>query len=330
MWSRFQKDFQRVYLLEEEPNKFAAFKKNVLQAYEMNAEQGINCTCLFDDEQCVFGITKFSDMFADEFAATHLGYKPGDGRSDVPVLSTDDLPTAPDSVDWREKGAVTAVKDQGQCGSCWAFSTTESIESAVFMSTKKLPTLSTQQIISCDKGEDEGCNGGDTVTAYKYVEKAGGLDTASDYPDKSHKSGKTGKCTWDKKKSAKVTGFTFATKQCTRGACKNQDENAVATAMAAKGPISVCLNAAASGWQNYKRGVFSKTCSSAASKMDHCVQIVGYDKSGATPYWILRNSWNTDWGIKGYMHLKMGTNMCGVANEATIATATAEVSEIAV
>merc|ERR1719230_619446 len=95
----------------------------------------------------------------------------------------------PASVDWRAKGAVTPVKDQGSCGSCWSFSATEEIESAVFMATGKLPTLSTQQIISCDK-VDEGCNGGDTVTAYKYVEKAGGLDTASDYPDRSHLSGR--------------------------------------------------------------------------------------------------------------------------------------------
>merc|ERR1712232_134003 len=121
----------------------------------------------------------------------------------------------------------------------WAFSTTEEIESAVFMATGKLETLSTQQIISCDK-KDDGCDGGDTVTAYKYVQKAGGLDTASDYPDKSHKTGKTGKCTWDKKAVAKVSGFTYATKPCDKGQCKNQDEDALALALDTKGPISIC------------------------------------------------------------------------------------------
>merc|ERR1711879_190235 len=219
--------------------------------------------------------------------------------------------------------AVTSVKDRGNCGSCWAFSTAEEVESAVFMATGKLETLSTQQIISCDKGgNDEGCDGGDTVTAYRYLEKAGGLDLASDYPDKSHKTGKTGKCTWDKKVAAKVSGFAYATPPCKRGSCKHQSEEKLAAALASKGPISVCVNAGGNGWQHYKKGIYSKKCSGAEKKLDHCVQLVGFDKTGDTPYWIVRNSWNTDWGEKGFMRLKMGKNLCGIADEATIVTAT--------
>merc|ERR1712039_237962 len=124
-----------------------------------------------DGEDCVFGITKFSDMFEDEFAKTKLGYKPAGAAVNVTIVDTAALLDAPSSVDWRTKGAVSRVKDQGQCGSCWAFSTTEEIESQMFMTTGKLPVLSTQQIISCDK---------------------------------SHKNGKTGKCTWDKTEVAKV------------------------------------------------------------------------------------------------------------------------------
>jgi C1A family cysteine protease len=319
MWARFQKENSRQY--GSEPRRYVAFKKNVLLAHALNEEQGVTCTDMFDDEQCVFGITKFSDMFEDEFEATHMGYKPSHSNLSAPVLSSSELKEAPTTVDWRKKGAVTAVKDQGDCGSCWAFSTTEEIESAVFMNTGKLETLSTQQIISCDK-QDDGCNGGDTVTAYKYIEQAGGLDSSADYPDKSHTSGRTGKCKWDKKTSAKVTGFTYATKPCNSGACKNQDEDALAAALATKGPISICVNAGGNGWQVYKRGVYSKKCSGASEDLDHCVQLVGYDKSGTTPYWIVRNSWNTDWGIDGYMHLEMGKNLCGVADEATIAQAT--------
>lgn len=331
MWERFTREYPRQY--HDEATRFAAFKTNVRLAYDLNMEQGANCTDLFDGPQCVFGITKFSDMFADEFAATRLGYKPSAEQPVGRVLSLEDLPTAAGKVDWRTKDArgpaVTKVKDQGSCGSCWAFSTTEEIESGVFMATGKLPVLSTQQIISCDKGSDQGCDGGDTVTAYRYVEKVGGLDTAADYPDKSHKTGKTGKCTWDKKTAAKVTGFSYATKPCKKGACKEQDEDALAAALAAKGPVSICVNAGGNGWQVYKRGIFSKKCSGAATKLDHCVQLVGYDKTGAKPYWIVRNSWNTDWGIEGYMHLEMGKNLCGVADEATIAEATtSEVSAL--
>jgi len=317
MWDRFKSENGKNYA--DEASRFVAFKSNVQLAHSLNVEQGIQCDDLFDGEDCVFGITKFSDMFEDEFAKTKLGYKPvGADISNITVLDAA-VESSPNSVDWRSKGAVSAVKDQGQCGSCWAFSTTEEIESQTFMSTGKLPVLSTQQITSCDKSDD-GCDGGDTVSAYAYVKKAGGLDSASDYPDKSHTSGRTGKCTWDKKEVAKVTGFTYATKPCNSGKCKNQDEDGLAAALAAKGPVSICVNAGGNGWQVYKKGVYSKKCSGAASDLDHCVQLVGYDKSGPTPYWIVRNSWNTDWGIDGYMHLKMGDNLCGVADEATIAT----------
>lgn len=191
------------------------------------------------------------------------------------------------------------------------------------MKTGKLPVLSTQQLISCDE-VDQGCNGGDTVTAYKYLEQAGGLDTASDYPDESHMSGDTGSCTWDKQKAATVTGFTYATQPCNSGNCKHQDEDALAAALSAKGPVSICVNAGGSGWQNYKHGVFSKKCSGAADDLDHCVQLVGYNKAGSKPYWIVRNSWTASWGIQGYMHLEMGKNLCGVADEATIAEVAAE------
>lgn len=320
MWTRFRQTYHREYEGGPETSRrFAAFKRNVAQAQEMNLDQGIDCTDLFGSEACVFGVTKFSDLLPEEFAATRLGYKPvAHEQAESIVLSADSLPAAPDSKDWRQEGAVSKVKDQGQCGSCWAFSTVEEIESQVFMATGQLPELSTQQLISCDK-VDEGCNGGDTVTAYHYIEKAGGLDTASDYPDKSHKTGKTGKCHWSKKEVVNVTGFSYATSPCKRGKCKDQDEDALAQALASKGPISICVNAGGSGWQSYKSGVFSRKCSGAAEELDHCVQLVGYNKAAKQPYWIVRNSWNSDWGVDGFMYLAMGKNLCGVADEATIA-----------
>lgn len=306
--------FNKTYASQQEDTqRRLAFEENLKIIAQLNIEEEVG--------GAEFGLTKFSDLTAAEFEQRHMGYV-RQPRDTIPfdVLELSPNVTVPTSVDWREKGAVTAVKDQGQCGSCWAFSTTEEVESAVFMATQKLPVLSTQQIISCDK-KDDGCNGGDTVTAYKYIQKAGGLDTASDYPDKSHKNGKTGKCSWDKKEDATVSGFTYATKPCEQGQCKNQDEDALAAALATKGPVSICVNAGGNGWQNYKSGVYTKKCSGASSKLDHCVQLVGYNKEAAKPYWIVRNSWNTDWGIKGYIHLPMGKNACGIADEATIATA---------
>lgn len=320
MYQRFQFENPR----SDNAVRYPAFKANVKRAVDMNAEQNVTCTDLFEDEACVFGITKFSDMYQEEFAATHLGYKQSEEVHIAPVVNLDDLQdalaNAPASVDWRTKGAVSAVKNQGGCGSCWAFSATEEIESAVFMATKKLPLLSTQQIISCDK-VDAGCDGGNTETAYKFVEKNGGIDGAKDYPDKSHTTAKNGKCEKKKEKDASIISWSHAVKQCTRGACNSQDETGLAAVLATKGPISICVNAGAAGWQSYKRGIFSKKCGHAANDIDHCVQLVGYDKSGATPYWIVRNSWDTNWGIKGYMHLEMGKNLCGVANDATLVVA---------
>jgi C1A family cysteine protease len=221
---------------------------------------------------------------------------------------------APAKLDWSEKGATTPVKDQGDCGSCWAFSATEGIESGVFMATGQLPVLSTQQIISCDK-TDGGCDGGDLPTAFAYVEKAGGIDSASDYPDKSHQSGHQGSCTWDKQKVAQVSNWKYAIPSCDSGACKNQDEDGLKAALNTYGPLSVCVNA--ESWDDYSSGVYTKKCSGAAGNLDHCVQLVGYDTTASTPYWKVRNSWAADWGEKGFIRLPMGKNACGIADEAT-------------
>jgi len=319
LYARFQRQFRRPDAsAEHHPRRFVAFKQNVNRAYTLNLEQGINCTDLFDDGRCVFGITKFADMFQDEFAATRLGYRRRASlRPHAKVLELDGNLSAVSSVDWRKKGAVTPVKDQGDCGSCWAFSATEEIESALFMKTGQLKQLSTQQVISCDK-QDNGCDGGDTVTAYHYVKKAGGIDTASDYPDKSHTTGRTGKCSWDHKEAAHVSGFTYATKPCNSGSCRKQNEKALAAAMAKYGPVSICVNAGGSGWQLYTGGVYSHRCSASAQDLDHCVQLVGFDSTAPEPYWIVRNSWATTWGEDGFMRLAMGKNLCGVADEATI------------
>jgi C1A family cysteine protease len=232
--------------------------------------------------------------------------------------------SAPSAVDWSKKGATSAVKNQGQCGSCWAFSATEGIESAVFMATGHMPDLSTQQIISCDK-TDGGCNGGDLPTAFNYVKKAGGIDTAADYPDTSHISGKTGSCSWGKKSVAHVTGYKYAVTPCNSGACNKQDEEGLAAALANYGPISICVNAN-DLWDSYSSGILKGACSGAASALNHCVQLVGYDKTKG--YWKVRNSWAKSWGESGFIRLPFGKNACGVADEAVIVSATASTSVV--
>jgi C1A family cysteine protease len=306
----FKVKFGRSYGAEEEDTRFAAFQGNLKKIQRLNADGGE-----------VFGITKFADLTAAEFKATYLGYKRTEDRSEQTLFNAT-ATAAPASADWRTKGATTPVKDQGQCGSCWAFSTTEQVESNYFLAGNKLTEFSTQQIVACDK-TDLGCNGGDTVTAYKYVKKAGGMATAKAYPDTSSDSGKTGKCKTFTPAGGKVTGFTYATPACNSGKCNNQDEDTMASNIAAHAPASICVNAEA--WQLYNKGTLTgKKCGGhGADDLDHCVQAVGYSSAGngkGSGYWIVRNSWNTDWGIKGFIHVEMGTNACGIANEATFAT----------
>merc|ERR1712032_525070 len=265
------------------------FSKNMAIAKKDNEEAG---------GEAIFGATKFSDLTAAEFKSQYLTYRRSDRQFRGSPFAEVLQPSAPasDSVDWRTKqeGVVSAVKNQGNCGSCWAYSATEEIESMWVLAGNKPIKLSPQQIISCDKN-DLGCNGGDTITAYKYVMKAGGMASEKEYKDTSERTGKS----------------------------NDQDEDTMAANIEQTGPASICINA--EKWQNYKKGVMTgKHCGKhTANALDHCVQVVGfsgYTKGEQTGYWIVRNSWQTDWGIDGYIHLQMGENTCGVANEATFAT----------
>lgn len=267
--------------------------------------------------------------------AYHKGFVrlPRTQAPEVVMITEDDVKNAPSSVDWTTKGAVTPIKDQGMCGSCWAYSATEGIESATFMATGKLPPpLAPQQIISCDHSQAAGCNGGDLPTALNYVKSVGGIDTEKDYPDTSANDGKNGTCTWDKKEVAKVTGFKYALPPCDKGDCKDQDENVLAAALAKYGPISVCVNAGDGHWDFYEAGMVwppaAHPCSGAATEIDHCVQLVGYDKSASDPYWKIRNSWGEVWGEEGFIRLRMGVNACGVANEAVIISVAAGADDV--
>jgi len=291
------KKFSKHYSPSEIPKKFGAFMANKAEISRLSADarsRGLNTK---------FGYTKFSDLTAEEFKLYYLGYKANDQTTTKTRSQWENVNVAlPDSLDWRKKGAVTAVKDQGQCGSCWAFSATEGVESGWFISGHKIPTLAPQQVVDCDT-TDQGCNGGDLPTAFAYIQGAG-MEPESDYPY----TAEDGTCNYDQSDVvAKITGFQYAT--------QSQNETAMQAAMITNGPLSVCVDA--SSWQNYDGGIIT----SCGDSLDHCVQIVGWasDNSG-TPYWIVRNSWNTDWGIDGYLYVERNQDECGIAEEATYVT----------
>jgi len=250
----------------------------------------------------VFAVNKFADLTGKEFSNYYLGYRPS--NVDVEYLDLPDV-VAPATFDWEPLGKCTPVKNQEQCGSCWAFSATENIES-VWMIAKDLTSanfkpLAPQQIVDCDK-TDHGCNGGDTPTAYEYVIRAGGQDTEASYPYRAVDQA----CHFlPADVEVKITSYKRITKS----------EPDMVTATATVAPLSICVDA--EPWQFYSGGIMKKA--QCGTSLDHCVQITAYDTSAATPYWNVRNSWGTDWGEKGFIRLEYGTNTCGVAVEPTTA-----------
>ncbi len=212
---------------------------------------------------------------------------------------------APAAVDWRASGGVTAVKDQGQCGSCWAFSTTGSLEGANFVTNGQLVSLSEQELIDCDKsGNDRGCNGGLMDYAYEWIISNGGLDTEEDYPY----SAADASCDAVKKRSAAVRVTSFED-------VPPNNEAAIKQAVA-KQPVAIAIAASGLAFQLYSHGVFDGACS---TNLDHGVLIVGYgtDAESGKEFWIVKNSWGEVWGDAGYIKMAMNAStaagLCGLA-----------------
>ncbi|BBG94869.1 Papain family cysteine protease [Prunus dulcis] len=300
-FSSFKATFGKTYATQEEHDyRFGVFKANLRRA---KRHQGL-------DPTAVHGVTKFSDLTPSEFRRNFLGLKrlrlPSDANK-APILPTNDLPT---DFDWRDKGAVTPVKDQGSCGSCWAFSATGALEGAHYLQTGELLSLSEQQLVDCDHecdpeefgSCDSGCNGGLMNNAFEYTLKAGGLEREKDYPY----TGTDDTCKFDKSKVvAAVSNFSVI----------STDEDQIAANLVHHGPLAVGINAVF--MQTYVKGV---SCPYICGKrIDHGVLLVGYGSSGFAPirfkekpYWILKNSWGQSWGEEGFYKICRGHNSCGV------------------
>jgi cathepsin F len=284
---------------QEMLKRYQIFQENLKTIETLNSQQ----------KTARFGINKFADLSSEEFRGKYLMPKfHGPTQPKGPKIN---LPTdfkLPESFDWRDKGAVTPVYDQGQCGSCWAFSATEAIESQWFLSGHSLPQLSVQQIVDCDTaGQDEGCNGGDTPTAYKYVIGTGGLESSQVYPYTAEDD----PCRFNRSSVvAHISSWGYVT--------QNHNETEMQVGLVAKGPLSICVDAAS--WQFYIGGVISMLC---GTDLDHCVMITGFEDYNDWPYgvykiWLIRNSWGEDWGENGYIYVERGYDLCGVSDEVTL------------
>jgi len=297
----------KVYLTaQEKQHRFGNFKSSIERITKLNqqtTQRGVGAT---------YGLNKFSDLSPEEFASTVLmrPFTPVDTSIKKQKLMTSTRKMAvPDVFDWRPKGAVTAVKDQQQCGSCWAFSVTENVESvwmlAKGISNVTMTPLAPQQIVDCDDS-DSGCNGGNPETAYEYIHSAGGLEPEKDYPY----TVVDGNCNFKK-------ADVFATISNYKYATTTWDETTLKTNLATWAPLSICVDARY--WQDYKSGIMTAFECDWIVELDHCVQAVGYDVSGSNPFWSVRNSWGTSWGEEGYIRLEYGYNSCGLTEQATSA-----------
>jgi len=297
----WMKIFDKKYDSQDEyDHRFSVFKKNLVRYAALNSR----------GSSVVHGPTLFSDLTHQEFKDLYLLKNfttPFRERKEVPLYPwTPETPEAyPTEYNWVSKGKTTPIYNQGQCGSCWAFSTTESIESMNAIKGNGLKSLSMQQIVDCDH-VDHGCNGGNPPTAYDYVKDAGGLDTYSSYPYTAH----DGPCKFNKNTiGEKISGWGYVT--------TTRNEGQMQSFTYTKGPPSVCVDA--SNWDSYNGGVY--TSSDCGRALDHCVQIVGWDKVDGVNAWIVRNSWGTSWGYAGYLYVAMGEDACGIAQECTAAVA---------
>jgi C1A family cysteine protease len=298
---KFSKKYDDVRELEQ---RFDIFRSNVRDMIAHNANE----TNTF-----VMDINQFSDMTAAEFKEERLGFVKnkhatrsavGFGSSCSAFSGTG--ATLPDSIDWRTKGAVTGVKDQGQCGSCWSFSASGAMEGAWFISTGKLVSISEQELVDCAgiRYGSSGCNGGQMDGAFKFAID-NGICTESSYPYTSGDTQKDGTC---QKCVAAVT-----IDECFD--VKSNDQLALKEAVS-KQPVAIAIEADTRYFQSYAGGVL--TASTCGTTLDHGVLIVGYGTENEEDYWLIKNSWGTAWGDEGYMKMARNKgNMCGVASAAS-------------
>jgi len=305
VWELYKKVHQKNYKnFGEEAQRRSTWETNAKLIAKHNLEYDLG------NHTYRLGLNAFADMTNKEFRSLMNGYKTR--RNPPKAVMTFKKPayvTVPDEVDWRSHGYVTPVKNQGQCGSCWAFSATGSLEGQNFKKTSLLISYSEQNLVDCSYVEgDDGCNGGLMDDAFTYVKQNNGIDTETCYKYKA--------------KDEKKCKFNSSS-ECVKGFCsgftdiETGNEAQLKEAAGTVGPISVAIDASHESFQLYESGVYSEpSCSS--TELDHGVLVVGYGTEDGADYWLVKNSWGEQWGEEGYIKMSRNkANQCGIATSAS-------------
>merc|ERR1719440_664488 len=320
MFEEFVQTHGRKYAAGEKERRFEIFQSNMKMIEASNAK----------NLSYTLGVTPFTDLTFEEFRAQYVGgVTPLTASQNMTKFVKPANFTPPDSVDWVAKGAVSSVKNQGTCGSCWTFSATGALEGAMFVAGRKLVDLSQQELVDCDTGflGGHGCTGGNPGQAFGWV-KSNGLCASTDYPYQcadvtadSCKSSKCNKCTTPTLKG----GGWFSKGDVTDYGMVQGNADDLEAAVARQ-PISVAIEADQAVFQHYAGGVLTATC---GEKVDHGVLVVGYGEAssllhGTQKYWKVKNSWGSSWGEQGYIRMERGlasgNGECGIRTMASYPT----------
>ena len=298
MFQQFQRFIKKYHKKYSSVNEFLAryevFKRNTLTTFQENNSYKT-------------GITKFSDLTFQEFSKIYLNLNydaMAVANFNPYIVKVSNA--APDAFDWRDKGYVSPVKDQGSCGSCWAFSTVANLEGQYYKGKGKMVTFSEQMLVDCDT-YDSACNGGLMENTFTWLKENGGIMTDADYPYVGYKQS----CKSDPSKYVDMTITGYKKLGSSSSTWDPVDEEEIKEFLYETGPLAVALNA--NPLQTYSSGILDKTSSQCPiSGMNHAVTMVGYGSESGTDYWIIKNSWGKSWGEDGYFRIRRGTGCCGI------------------